>query len=70
MRNVYLLWHTHRLGDGDNEKLIGLNESLAAAKAAQLRIADKPGFALTLQGFEISEYEINKDHWTEGFVTV
>jgi hypothetical protein len=29
-----------------------------------------PGFAENQDGFEIDRYEIDKDHWKEGFITV
>jgi hypothetical protein len=71
MTKVYLLWHTHALNEGDDDsKLIGVYDSLLAAKAGQLRVENQPGFVSTPEGFEISEYEINKDHWQEGYVTV
>lgn len=61
--------------------LIGVYRTLEAAKAAVSRLALQPGFSqhpniiapdLTSeeQGFYISEYELDKDHWTEGFVTM
>ena len=61
--SVYLLWHTDRSGD---EKLIGVFGSEADASSAKKRFSSKPGFS---EGgnFEITEYEINKDHWTDGF---
>jgi len=60
---AYLLWHTDLLGD---EKLIGVYGSEADAASAMRRVSGKPGFS---EGgdFEIAEYEINKDHWTDGF---
>ena len=62
---VHLLWHTDRFGDG---KLIGIYGRKADASSAIERIKDKPGFSKEGGGFEISTYELNKDHWTEGFV--
>jgi hypothetical protein len=40
------------------------------ATAARGRVADKPGFVEVPQGFTIDAYELNSDHWTEGYVTV
>ena len=64
LRTVYLLWHTDSEGD---EKLIGVYATSPDASQAIERVQDKPGFS---QGgaFEIAEYELNLDHWTEGFV--
>jgi hypothetical protein len=64
LRTVYLLWHTDSSGD---EKLIGVYATRLDASLAIERLKDKPGFS---QGgaFEIAEYELNGDHWTDGFV--
>jgi hypothetical protein len=71
MQKVYLLWHTHVFaGEEDDSKLIGVYDSPEAAKTAQLRVASQPGFVSTPEGFEISEYELNKDHWQQGYTTV
>ena len=71
LRKVYLLWHTHTFPDGrEDEKLIGVYDSHAAAEVARLRVSEQPGFADTPEGFEISEYTVNKDHWQEGYVIV
>ncbi len=63
VRTVHLLWHTDSHGD---EKLIGIYATRLDASLAIERFKGKPGFS---QGgtFETAEYEINKDHWTEGF---
>jgi homoserine kinase type II len=54
----------------DDEKLIGVYESQDAAQAAVERLRVQPGFRDTPEGFQIHRYEINRDHWTEGYVTV
>lgn len=33
------------------------------------RVQDQAGFRNTRDGFEILEYVVGKDHWTEGFVS-
>ena len=63
--SAYLLWHTDRFGD---EKLVGVYESEADASSAIERVKDKPGFSEEGGAFQIASYELNKDHWTEGFV--
>ena len=68
MKTVFLLWHTHELPEED-EKFIGVYESRDAAERAKERTSKLPGFSEHLGGFEISAYEVGKDHWTEGFVT-
>jgi len=71
MEFVFLLWHVHRLPESanDDEKLIGAYRTEEDAKAAILRLKDKPGFRESPTGFEISKYELNKDNWTEGYVS-
>jgi len=71
MDSVFVVQHVHEL-DEDNEdvKFIGVYRTLIDAENAVERLRVMPGFKLHLDGFDITEYEINKDHWTEGFVTV
>jgi hypothetical protein len=70
MSEVFLLWHTHRFPDGDDdEKLIGVYSAREKAQAAIERVAGKPGFADQPEGFEICPYELDLDHWTEGYIT-
>ncbi len=63
--------HEHEMPSGENDvKFIGVYASRATAEAACQRLRQQPGFAETPDGFSISRYEIGKDHWTEGFVTL
>jgi hypothetical protein len=62
--SVNLLWHTDA---NDDEKLIGVYRTKADALAAIERVKSKPGFAEEGGRFEIAEYALNEDHWTEGF---
>jgi hypothetical protein len=69
VNHAHLLWHvreddTHK----EDAKLIGAYSSAAAATAAIARLKDQPGFVDYVAGFEVSVYEIDKDHWTEGFI--
>jgi len=72
MKKVYVLWHTHRderLDGGEDVKLIGLYSTAEFAGDALLRLSRVQGFSDHKEGFEIAEYEIDKDHWTFGFIT-
>ena len=71
MESIFLLWHVHRLPESadDDEKLVGAYRTEEDAKAAIVRLRDKPGFFESPTGFQINEYEPNKDHWTEGYVS-
>ena len=71
MDEVFLLWHVHDLGGGDEDaKLIGVYRTRGDAEAAIQRVGSQHGFAETPQGFEICPYRLNEDHWTEGYTTV
>ena len=61
---VYVLSHIDVYED---EKLIGVYRTEADAMAAIERTKDKPGFSEEGGRFEIDKYELNQDHWTEGF---
>jgi hypothetical protein len=68
---VYVLHHTHVFADGEeDDKLIGVYATPAEANAAIKRMSAQPGFRDALQGFSVDAYELGKDHWTEGYVTV
>ena len=79
---VFILQHQHTLPSGEEDvKMIGVFESKESAVEAINRLVDQNGFRdhPTIinplvddenDGFYIDEYEINKYHWTEGFVTV
>ena len=70
MKYVYLLWHSHELDDGEEDsKLIGVysSESLAERKRDEYKAIT--GFKDNPDGFEIAEYQIDSDHWHEGFIT-
>lgn len=60
---------------------IGVYRTEHSALSAVERLASQPGFSQHPyvvdfesseddQGFHVSEYELDKDHWTEGFVTM
>jgi hypothetical protein len=68
---VYLLHHIRSDDEyGDDAKLIGVYRSERAAIAAIKRLAGKPGFREHPTGFEYERYELDQDHWTDGFGVV
>jgi homoserine kinase type II len=67
-REVYVLQHENP--KNEDVKFIGVYSSKAAARAAIQRLGKQPGFSKTIEGFHIDTYEVDKDHWTEGYVTV
>jgi homoserine kinase type II len=68
---VYLLWFVNEMADReDAELLIGVYSSESEAKAAIDRLKGQRGFVDFPEGFQICPYELNRDHWTEGFRVV
>ena len=55
-------------GEPDIELLIGVYASESAAKAAIERLKGQRGFVEFPEGFQIHPYEIDKDHWREGYI--
>lgn len=56
--------------DGDDVKLLGIYSSEAVAEERIHRARLLPGFADEPDCFQIEEYELDEDHWTDGFVHV
>ena len=81
MKSVFVVQHLHVFEPGsDDVKMIGVYRSMEAAVLAARRLSNQPGFsddpnivhegAGDEPGFHINEYELDCDHWTEGYVTV
>ena len=68
MDSVFVLWHVSQAGVTDQEKLIGVYKTEEDAKAAISRLSRERGFADAPAGFSYDKYQINQDHWAEGFV--
>ncbi|MES2337365.1 MAG: hypothetical protein V4537_04630 [Pseudomonadota bacterium] len=69
MSTVFPLWHVRKDDEyGDDAKFIGVYSSADAVAGAITRLSNQPGFADYPAGFQFGPYEIDKDHWTEGFV--
>jgi len=74
MGKVFLLWHSRPLDGGIDEydtddKLVGVYSSVAEADAAKQRKLQFEGFRDYPDCFHIAEYEIDKDAWSEGFIS-
>ncbi len=68
MDRVFVLQHTADYADGSEDvKFISVYSSRPAAEAAIRRLTQQPGFAEHGEGFDIDEYDLDKDHWVEGF---
>src|SRR5215203_5871078 len=70
MKSVFILHHSYEIDGREETKLIGAYTSEAKAEAAIEKLKTKPGFKVRPDDFVISEYELNTDHWTEGYSTM
>ncbi len=70
MNTVFIVQHSYQLDDCEETKFIGAYSSKEEAEKAVERLQKQPGFDKLPDCFCIDEYELNKDHWTEGFITV
>jgi homoserine kinase type II len=67
--DVYVLQHVYERDEIEEIKMIGVYSIQERAKEAIERLKNQPGFVDHLEGFDIDVYPLDKDHWTEGFVT-
>ena len=70
MKTVFILQHSYELDNYDETKLIGVYSTKEQAELAINRLKEMNGFKYYPDAFEISEYELDKDHWIEGFATM
>lgn len=71
MKTAFVVHHVHELGnDREDVKLIGVYSSREQAEAAVSRLRTSPGFCEAPHNFSIAEYEVDRDQWVEGFVSV
>ena len=68
--SVFLLWHVREPDGNEEELLIGVYGTEADAKSAIERLRSKAGFVDAPEGFRINRYELNRDHWEEGYDVV
>ena len=67
---VYLVQHVHKMTNGEEDiKLIGVFSTRTAAKASIANLRRRPGFRKAPRGFFIDRYEIDREHWAEGYST-
>jgi hypothetical protein len=72
MKLVFLLYHSHThpsLPGGEDNKLLGTFSTKELAIAAQHNASLLDGFKDAIDGFHISELELDKQQWQSGFVT-
>ena len=70
METIFVVQHVHEIEkDIEDVKFIGVYSSLNNANMAVERLKAQPGFCDLPGGFHIDEYSLDKDHWSEGFIT-
>ena len=67
---VYVLWHEYETEEFEDSKMIGVYSTRERAQEAIERLKTQPGFIDYPDGFVIDPYTLDKDEWTEGFITV
>jgi hypothetical protein len=67
MDRVFLLHHTIKRGDEEDDKIIGIYSSMESAERAIARLREKPGFRDPRGEFVIGPYNLDQDYWAEGF---
>ncbi len=68
---VFVVEHVHEFEDGSEDaKLIGVYSTEQLARDAVARLSPQRGFRDSPQNFHVDAYDLDEDHWTEGFVTV
>jgi hypothetical protein len=69
VESVFLLWFVRAADTPEEDPLfIGVYQTEQDAESAIKRLRTQRGFIDDPTGFQICPYEINKDHWTEGFI--
>jgi hypothetical protein len=67
MKSVYLVFHVRRDKWSEDVKLIGAYSTRVRAMAAIKRLTRRSGFDRYPDSFHIDRYELDRDHWVEGF---
>jgi hypothetical protein len=65
--SVFLLWHVREPVGNEEDLLIGVYSTAADAMCAIERLGSKAGFVDAPEGFRINRYELNRDHWADGY---
>jgi hypothetical protein len=66
MSPLYVLLHS--LPETGRVKVVGIYSSTSLAEEAKRRAEALPGFSEEPDGFAIDSYEVDRDHWSRGFV--
>jgi hypothetical protein len=66
-KSVFLVWHTNP--KNNDEKFIGVYSTRDNARKAIQPLKKQSGFRDSPRKFKISEQQLDRTWWTEGFVT-
>lgn len=66
MNRLFVLLHS--LPETGRVKVVGIYSCRELAEQAMKRTAALPGFVEEPEGYTIEQYEVDKDHWSRGFV--
>jgi hypothetical protein len=70
-RSVWLLWHGDDIEDDTPDaKLLGVYSTETRARDRIERSRQVAGFMDYPDAFVVARYDVDKDEWTEGFVTI
>ncbi len=73
IKRVFILQHCYEYGENNEfteTKFIGVYSSQEQAVCAINRLKNKKGFKdYPLECFYVDEYMLDKDQWSEGFIT-
>ena len=69
IKNVYILFHINKLNDEDS-KIVEVYSSKVNAQKAKKKMKTLPGFKDSPNSFILDKYELDKEYWTDGFITV
>ena len=70
MPHVFVVQHLYEDSeDQEHVRMIGTYTTEDDARAAVERLRLRPGFCDYTDGFSVDRYELNADHWTEGFIS-
>ena len=65
---MFILWHAGQDDEYfEDAKLIGVYRTKERAHRAIDRVRSQPGFREHPKGFVVDTYELDRDHWVEGF---
>jgi hypothetical protein len=67
LKRVFVVQHSYHLDGCEETKLIGVYTTRQAADEAIRRLVVAPGFRDHPTDFNVDEYPLDADHWSEGF---